>query len=294
MASAAGVSGRAGRLEPALGGLRRFVREPLVHFLVIGALLFGGLQAVRAVQRPSVRISESELDQLVAYWAMQSGRPPTKAEMQAIVRDRVDEELLAAEARRTGLDKDDLIVRRRLAQKMAFASEDVGAVAEPSEAQLRAFYAKTQDRYATPAHIALKQVYFSAERGPGARAAAGQALARARTDNDVGGEPAGDPFVLPLSYADVSLDDLVRDYGADYAKAVQAAPIGQWTGPVASPYGLHLVRVEHRSGAAVAAFESVRADVRDGWLAEQRAASNAAFLAALRKRYRVVVAGETK
>ena len=275
-----------------LAVLKRITREPLVHFMLIGALLFAGLQGVRAMQRPTVRISEAELNQLVAYWAMQSGRQPMKTELQAILRDRVDEELLAAEARRAGLDKDDLIIRRRLAQKMAFASEDVGALPEPSEAQLRAFYAKTQDRYATPAHIALRQVYFSAERGPAARIAAGQALARARTDNDVGGQPTGDPFVLPLAYADVSLDDLVRDYGGDYAKAVQTAPIGQWTGPVPSAYGLHLVRVESRSGAAVTPFESVRADVRDAWIAEQRAANNAAFLAGLRKRYRVVVAGQ--
>jgi len=149
-------------------GLKRIAREPLVHFLVIGALLFAGLQAVRAAERPTVRLSEQELGQLVAYWQMQSGRPPTKAELQAILRDRIDEELLAAEAQRLGLGKDDLIVRRRLAQKMAFASEDVGTLAEPSEKQLRAFYAKTEDRYATPAHIALRQAYFSAERGPGA------------------------------------------------------------------------------------------------------------------------------
>ncbi|MDB5474808.1 MAG: hypothetical protein JWP49_319 [Phenylobacterium sp.] len=293
MASVAGVAAGAARFAPLVRGLKRVAREPLVHFLIIGGLLFAGLQAVRAAERPTVRIGEPELNQLVAYWQMQSGRSPTKAELQAILRDRIDEELLAREGQRLGLDKDDLIIRRRLAQKMAFASEDVGAVAEPGEATLRAYYAKNADRYATPAHIALKQVYFSAERGPAGRTAAGQALARARSPSDVGAEPVGDPFVLPLSYADVSLDDLIRDYGADYARAVQAAPIGAWTGPVASAYGLHLVKVEHRSGAAVAPFESVRADVRDGWLADRRAANNAAFLQGLRKRYRVVVTGES-
>lgn len=289
MTSASSVSGGATPRAPFAGAVKWVAREPLFHFLLIGALLFAGLQGVRAMQRPTVRISEAELNQLVAYWAMQSGRPPTKAELSAILRDRIDEELLAAEARRTGLDKYDLIIRRRLAQKMAFASEDVGAIAEPSEAQLRTLYAKTQGRYATPAHIALRQAYFSAERGPAAMTSAAQALARVRAE---GGAPAGDPFVLPLAYADVSLDDLGRDYGEAFAKAVQTAPIGQWVGPVQSAYGLHLIRVESRSGAAVAPFESVRADVRDDWLAEQRAANNTAFLAGLRKRYRVVVAGQ--
>lgn len=294
MTSVAGLTAKAARSARALAWLRAAAREPLVHFLVIGALLFTGLQGVRALQRPTVRISEGELNQLVQYWTLQSGRAPTKAELAAMLKDRLDEELLAAEAKRLGLDRGDLIIRRRLAQKMAFASEDVGAVPEPSEAQLRAFYAQSQERYATPAHIALRQVYYSADRGPQARSAAAQALARTVAVSDVAAEAVGDPFVLPLSYADVSLDDLSRDYGAEFAKAVQRAPLGQWTGPVASPYGQHLVRVESRSGAAVAPFESVRADVRDSWMADQRANRNAAFLQGLHRRYRVVVAGETQ
>ena len=272
-----------------IGVLKPIAREPLTHFLLIGALLFGGLQLVRAAERPMVRIDEQELNQLVTYWQLQSGRAPTKPELQAILRDRIDEELLAAEARRLGLDKDDLIIRRRLAQKMAFAGEDVGAIAEPDAATLRAYYQRTKAQYATPAHIALRQVFFTGDRGvEAARAAAAQALERARRGEAV----AGDPFLLPLTYADASLDDLLRDYGPAYAKAVQTAPLGAWIGPVPSAYGMHLVRVENRQGAEVAPFDQVRGDVRDGWIAERRAANNAAFLQGLHRRYRVVVAGE--
>jgi peptidyl-prolyl cis-trans isomerase C len=288
LTSVTSVAGRATRFGPALRLAKRIGREPLVHFLIIGALLFAGLQIVRTVERPTVRISEQDLNQLVAYWQMQSGRPPTRPELQAILRDRIDEELLAREAQRLGLGKDDLIIRRRLAQKMAFASEDVGAIAEPGEPTLRAWYAAHPAQYAMPTHIALRQAFFSGDRGAeAAREAASAALAAARR----GEAPIGDPFVLPLTYADASLDDLTRDYGPDYARAVQAAPLGAWTGPVASAYGMHVIRVESRQGAATAPFEQVRADVRDAWLAERRAANNATFLAALRKRYRVVVAG---
>ncbi|MDB5493291.1 MAG: hypothetical protein JWP86_628 [Phenylobacterium sp.] len=272
-----------------VGVLKRIAREPLTHFLLIGALLFGALQLVRAAERPTVRIDEQELNQLVTYWQLQSGRAPTRPELQAILKDRIDEELLAAEAKRLGLDKDDLIIRRRLAQKTAFASEDVGAIAEPDAATLRAYYERTKAQYATPAHIALRQLFFTGDRGAeAARAAAAQALDRATRGEAV----AGDPFLLPLTYADASLDDLVRDYGPAYAKAVQAAPIGAWIGPVPSAYGMHLVRVESRQGADVASFDQVRGDVRDAWIAERRAANNAAFLQGLHRRYRVVVAGE--
>lgn len=289
MASVAGVPDKAAWTAAVIGVLKPIAREPLTHFLLIGALLFGGLQLVRAAERPMVRIDEQELNQLVTYWQLQSGRAPTKPEMQAILRDRIDEELLAAEARRLGLDKDDLIIRRRLAQKMAFAGEDVGAIAEPDAATLRAYYQRTKAQYATPAHIALRQVFFTGDRGvEAARAAAAQALERARRGEAV----AGDPFLLPLTYADASLDDLLRDYGPAYAKAVQTAPLGAWIGPVLSAYGMHLVRVENRQGAEVAPFDQVRGDVRDGWIAERRAANNAAFLQGLHRRYRVVVAGE--
>lgn len=289
MASVAGVPDKTAWTAPLIGVLKRIAREPLTHFLVIGALLFGALQLLRSAERPTVRLDEQELNQLVTYWQLQSGRAPTKPELQAILKDRIDEELLAAEARRLGLDKDDLIIRRRLAQKMAFASEDVGAIAEPDEATLRAFYERTRAQYATPAHIALRQLFFTGDRGAeAARTAAAQALGRARRGEAV----AGDPFLLPLTYADASLDDLVRDYGPAYAKAVQVAPIGVWIGPVASAYGMHLVRVESRRGADVAPFDQVRGEVRDAWIAERRAANNAAFLQGLHRRYRVVVAGE--
>lgn len=289
MASVAGVSDKAAWTAAAVGLLKRIACEPLTHFLLIGAVLFGALQLVRAAERPTLRIDEQELNQLVTYWQLQSGRAPTRPELQAILKDRIDEELLAAEAKRLGLDKDDLIIRRRLAQKMAFASEDVGAIAEPDEATLRAYYERTKAQYAMPAHIALRQVFFTGDRGAeAARGAAAQALERAKR-----GEPvAGDPFLLPLAYADESLDDLIRDYGPAYAKAVQAAPIGAWIGPIPSAYGAHLVQVESRQAAEVAPFDEVRSEVHDAWIAERRAADNAGFLQGLHRRYRVVVAGE--
>lgn len=280
----------AGRFPPAVlaRAFKRIAREPLTHFLIIGALLFAGLQTVRALQRPTVRIDSQELEQLVSYWEQQSQRPPTKAELHAIIQDRVDEELLASEARRLGLDRDDMIIRRRLAEKMAFASEDVGGIAEPDERTLRAYYDRTKSQYLQPGHTALRQVFFSGDRGEGpARAAAISALAKLRA----GGAVGGDPFLLPLTYADVSQGDLVRDYGETYAKAVQAAPLNSWVGPISSAYGFHLVRVAGREGAETAPFETVRNDVRDAWLAERRTANNAAFLDKLRKRYRVEVAG---
>lgn len=287
----AGVSARS---KPAAvpgrraGWLRAIAREPLVRFLLIGAVLFLAMSLARSLQRPVVRIDAAELDQLAAYWQAQTERPPTKAELAGIIRDRIDEELLAREAIRLGLDKNDMIVRRRLAQKMGFATEDAGAQA-PAESELRAYYARTADHYAAPIKVAFQQVFFSGDRPQGgAQRAALQALERAREDNR---DPPSDPFLFPLAYEDVNLPDLIRDYGPGFVKALAELPVGSWQGPVASPYGWHLIKVTARRPGAATTFEAVRDQVRDAYLTDRRAAARAAFMADLRKRYRVVVAG---
>ncbi len=270
--------------------LHRIAREPLTHFLLIGALLFGGLTAVKSLRRPVVRLEAQDLNQLATYWEAQMQRPPSKAELAGIIGERIDEELLAREALRLGLDKGDMIVRRRLAQKMAFATDDVAQAAEPDEATLRAYYARTADRYAAAARVGFQQVFFSGDRPPGGAAkAAGQALERAEEGGRA--DPTGDPFLFPLTYDDVGLQDLLRDYGAAFVKTLETAPVGTWQGPVLSPYGWHIVKVTQRRQAAATAFEAVRHQVRDAWLADRRREANAAFLHSLRKRYRVVVAG---
>ena len=275
-------------VRPAAVRLRSLLREPLLHFLVIGAVLFAGISVVSALRRPTVRLDAKDLEQLATYWEMQTQRPPTRAELSAIIQERVDEELLAREAIRLGLDKDDMIVRRRLAQKMAFASEDVAAIPEPSEAALQAWFDTHRERYATPARLALRHVYFSQDRiGQSPSAAAGDALARLKA----GGSVIGDPALLPLTYADIALADLTRDYGPSFAEAARGAALGAWVGAVTSPYGVHLIRVERRLASEVPPLSSVRAEVRDAWMAEQRLANNRKFRQSLRRKYKVEIAG---
>jgi peptidyl-prolyl cis-trans isomerase C len=269
------------------GRLQRLAREPLVHFLILGAVLFSAISVVKDLRRPRVTIEAQELEQLATYWEMQMQRPPTRAELAAIIHERVDEELLAREAVRLGLDKDDMIIRRRLAQKMAFASEDSAAV-EPDVATLRTYYAKTRDSYATPARLALRHLFFSRERTDvSPQVAAAAALREIKS----GGGVTGDPSLLPLAYADVSLTDLARDYGGEFVQAARSAPLMTWVGPVNSPFGVHLLRIEARMAPQVPSFESVHDEVRAAWLLEQRKAGARAYLGRLRKAYRVEVAG---
>jgi parvulin-like peptidyl-prolyl isomerase len=263
-------------------------REPLVHFLVIGAVIFAAIMGVRGLERPTVRLEAQDIEQLAEYWASQAQRPPTKDELRGIIQDRIDEEILAREALRLGMDKGDLIIRRRLAQKMAFASEDVGAAKEPSAAELRAAFDRNPGRYALPGKIAFRHVYFSQDRGAdAAKAEAEAALKRAEAGEAI----SGDPSMLPLTYADAAPQMLARDYGPDFAAAVAAARPGAWTGPVRSAFGWHLVYVVSRTPGVVPPFETVESEVRANLLAERRRSGNQAFLEKLRRKYKVEIAG---
>lgn len=269
-------------------GLARLLREPLVHFLLLGALLFAGIGLAHQLKRPVVRIDAQDIEQLATYWEMQSQRPPTRAELSALIQERVDEELLSREAIRLGLDKGDMIVRRRLAQKMAFASEDIAALPEPDDRTLQAYYDAHRDRYATAGRVALRHIYFSRDRtGETPEAAAAAALARVKA----GQSAASDPSLLPLAYADVAETELDRDYGPQFAGAVHGAAVGAWIGPVPSAYGLHLIRVERRLPPVIPPLAQVRREVREAWLAERRLEQNQAFRASLRHRYKVEIAG---
>lgn len=263
---------------------RAILREPLSQFLLVGVALFAVVSFARDLQRPVVSIDEAELHQIVAYWEAQAQRPPTPDELNAMLRERIDEELLAREAVRLGLDRDDLIIRRRLAQKMAFASEDLEPVPEPREADLRAWYAAHPDDYVAPATVTFRHVFFSGD-GVDAEARARAALELARPAE------AGQPFVLPLSFAGVALRDIERDFGPAFSRQVETAPLGRWSGPVKSAYGWHILHVERRTPAAPAPLETVRPDVADAWKADRRNQANQAFIRKLRARYRVEVAG---
>jgi peptidyl-prolyl cis-trans isomerase C len=269
--------------------LRAAIREPLLHFVLIGALLFAFTAWRQQKQDPSeIRITSGEVAQLAASWETQSQRKPTAAELRGLIEERIDEEVLAREAVRLGLDRDDVIVRRRLAQKMAFVSDDLAVVGEPAEADLRAYFDAHRQTYTTPDLYALRHVFFNPDRhgmalDPDAQRAL-QRLTRGANPNDI-----GDPFMLPRELADVSRDDIARDFGSVFADAVTGSAPGSWSGPVRSPFGVHLVKLESYTPSSVARFEDVRDRVREALLAQKQQEANATLRAKLRRQYRIVV-----
>ena len=276
---------------------KRWLLEPLLHFLVIGVLLFVAYSFVgsRSVKRQSpnrIELTEDDLRQIDAGFTAHWLRHPTAQEMGHLVDEKIREEVLYREALALGLDKEDTIVKRRLAQKMEFLAEDVSALREPQINELKDWFEKNSQRFALPGRIWFHHVYFSFDR-KGEKASE----AAARAYKELAGEPVdspvairvADPFMFQDYYADCSEDQVAKTFGSKFAKALFQLPCGSWQGPIESGLGWHLVWVDSMTPTRVPAFEEVEQAVKTEWLAEQSAESKRRAFAIMRARYEVVL-----
>jgi peptidyl-prolyl cis-trans isomerase C len=265
----------------------------LLHFIVAGFALFilyALMQPERSVADASRRIELSAADvarvelAFVSRWE----RPPTAAELKGLLASEVRTEILSREAIALGLDKDDIIVKRRLAQKMEFLAEDVSHGSDPGREELRAWFDKNQAEFVAPSRITFRQVFFSTDkRGAGAEAAARRALAT--TSSRLDAELRGDPFMFEENYVERTAPQVADVFGSDFAKTVFSTPVGRWSGPFASGLGWHLVRTQELRPGVAPAYDDVEADVRERWTSEQRETAKRAAFEATLARYQVIL-----
>jgi parvulin-like peptidyl-prolyl isomerase len=282
--------------------MRRLLREPLVHFLLIGAVLFG-LYGLAQSGRPAtasskeIRLSLDEIGQLTLLYQSQRRRPPTPQELERMVENKVQQEILYREALAMGLDRDDEIVKRRMAQKMQFLAEDVAAAREPTTAELRSWFEKNSATFAQPGRVGFRHLYFSTDRrGARARDDAASALAK------LAGEPEdsklastlADPFMFQDYYRDRTPENLGKEFGPQFALAVAKLAPGSWHGPIASGFGWHLVFVDTVIPGRVPAFEEVEPEVKVAWLAERKALAWQQTYKDLRAKYTVLLPAPPK
>jgi parvulin-like peptidyl-prolyl isomerase len=269
------------------------LKEPLLHFFLIGAAIFA-LNAWREKARPAetstprIEVTAAVIERLRAAFERQFGKAPDEAELRAQVTAHIREEVYCREALALGLDRDDTIVRRRLAQKMEFLTGDIADAAQPGEAVVREFFEKHAARYAKAGRVNFRHVYFSNEKhGADTEALAREALAAVKKGaND---ESFGDPFLHGYQFAEREQDDVIAAFGAEFAKGLAVQPAGEWSGPVASSYGLHLVRVEARTEPRPVKLEEVRDVVLRDFNEERRTRANHEVFEKLRQQYDVAV-----
>ena len=274
--------------------MRRWLREPALQFLLIGTGLFlayGWLHGRASFSRDTIVITQGRIEQLAAGFAGLHRRPPTREELDGMVQDAVREEVLYREAMALHLDEDDVIVRRHMAQKLQFVSEDTHPVAEPTQAQLRDFLAQHPQQFQAERGYSFTQVFLNPQRhGSQLQADAQRLLAALRTaPDDAALVKGGDPFLLDSHFERLPAGETARLFGVDFEKALQTTATGQWQGPVTSSLGTHLVLLRLRDEPGPPRLADIQAEVRRAWMSEQRELANARFYAELRRRYDVKV-----
>ena len=274
--------------------LNKWLREPLLHFLLIGGALFllYSLQNDGFVEQNNrIVISEADLDRFITIWGKKRQRPPTRLELEGLIEQQIREEVLSREAQAMGLDQNDSIVRRRLAQKVEFIFADLAAQVDPTDTDLADYLAAHADFFEIPGRISFMQVYLNTDkRGEHVQQDVQRLLDElTQPGSEVDIMTVGDPFMLGQQHAQLTEQGVVRLFGEDFASKLFALPVGSWQGPVLSGYGLHLVRVDNKTDARLPELEAVRGKVRNEWLAQQRRTADKAFYQSLRQRYEIII-----
>lgn len=251
--------------------MKRVLGEPLVHFLIAGALVFLAFSLLRGQDRETreIVVSGQQVEQLAATFAKTWQRPATEPEIKALIDDHVKEEIYVREALRLGLDENDTVIRRRLRQKMEFMEQADAAGLTPTAAELEAFFQDHTSAFEVEPKLALEQVFIDPRKhAEGAETAALDVLNKLRGNASV--TELGDPSMLPPAVALSAPGVVAAIFGPGFAEKAVSLPVGEWRGPVPSEYGLHLVRVTERVNGRLPALEDVREAVITKWRAAKQ------------------------
>lgn len=274
--------------------LKELLREPLLHFLLLGAALFMVFSAVsqRAGRgTKKIVITQGQIEHLATGFSRTWRRPPTAEELDGLLREYIREEVYYREALVMGLDRDDTVIRSRLRQKLEFISEDVAALPEPSDADLRAFLQSHPDSFRTEQRFTFSHVYLDPgrRRDSLARDAADLLIRLKQAGMKVDAAMLGDPFLLAAHFDDVPSTEIAAQFGETFAGALSSLQPGDWQGPVVSGFGVHLVRILQRTEGRIPALEEVREAVHREWISQQRRKANEGFFRELLGHYTVIV-----
>lgn len=274
--------------------LNRLVREPLVHFLVLGAIVFAAYHALNRTGEPEpdkIVVTPARVEQLAGLFAKTWQRPPTSQELKGLVDDYVKEEILYREALTLGLEKNDTVIRRRLRQKMEFLNDAAATAVEPSESELGAYLDANPQKFEVAPQTTFEQVFLSPQRrGESIDTDAASIIEALNTQGGEADPTAlGDPTLLPSALGPASQRVIAQTFGPEFASALKEVPVGPWTGPVKSTFGSHVVRVKGRTPGSVPELSEVRDAVVREWFGERRKKLEEDSLTELLKRYDVVI-----
>jgi peptidyl-prolyl cis-trans isomerase C len=267
--------------------IKTLLKDPLLHFALIGGLLFSLYIVVAepAVNNASIVISTGQIEALKTNWQKVWNRPPSDTELQQIVQQSIREEVLYREAKLLGLDKDDQIIKRRLQQKMEFMFTDISYSATPTNQQLKQYLADNSAKFISPARHSFKHFFINRDqRGTEASEDALHMLAGLRAGESTA---SGDRFMFANEFIDANSDEIIRVFGENFYTQLAALNTGGWQGPITSRFGYHLVFIIDMQPPGLPLLSDIRERVSEEFRATQRQVSNEAFYQALLAKYQL-------
>jgi hypothetical protein len=273
--------------------IRTLIREPMLHFLLIGITLFAVYQwrAPRDSAGRTIVITRGVVNDLVTQHVAEKGREPSAAELNHLIEAYVHDEVLYREGVKIGLERDDIVVKRRVRQKIDMIVEEDASTRTPTDADLSAYLTANQARFVQPAILTFEQVFLGTS-----TSATGEVRAVAVTyralRSGVNAAELGEPTLLPHQMTRTPADLVARDFGAAFAAALGQVPIGEWAGPIDSSFGAHYVRVSDRTPAAMPPLAAVRDHVVREWENERRLRARTDAYAKMRSAYHVSIEAE--
>jgi len=262
----------------------------MLHFLLIGIALFGAYQWKAPADSDGRRIviTQGVVDDLVTQHVAAKGREPSSTELNHLIESYVHDEILYREGVKLGLERDDIVVKRRVRQKIEVIAEEDASTRTPTDADLSAYLVANQARFIQPAILTFEQVFLG-ESTSGPEVVRAVAVTRAALRNGTDPEELGKPTLLPLRMTETPADLVARDFGASFAAALEKVPVGEWAGPIDSSFGAHYVRVSERTPAVAPQLAAVRDHVVREWENERRQRARIDAYAKMRGDYEISI-----
>jgi hypothetical protein len=267
--------------------------EPLVHFLLIGAILFAVYSYLQSDTRSNPQrflVSAGKIEHLASLFTRTWQRPPTRVELEGLIDDYVREEIAYREGMKMGLDEDDTIIRRRIRQKLDFIADDLGSQIEPTEEQLTTFLNENPDIYRIDPRMTFQQVFLDPDRhAVDLQESMAKLLNTLQSDPTVAADQLGDQTLLEYQNTDRTKRDVASNFGPRFAEEIVKLPLQQWHGPIRSSYGVHAVYITERTEGRLPTLNDVRDLVRRDWEQKHRKDLIESFYQGLMKKYEVAI-----
>lgn len=271
--------------------LKRILQEPLLHFLVVGGLLFFYLSNNDTVEKPEIIISEGKIKQLTAQFTKTRQRAPTKEERKALIDNQVREDLAFKHGTQMGLVDNDTIIKRRVQQKIEFMLNDSIAGIEPSNEELQTYLDAHKKKYTIAPVYSFKHVYINPEKHEDINAFIASLKVQ---ELDVNYVSLSDSIMLDNAYENTSTAQIARLYGLKFAKSLDDVEVGTWQGPVKSGYGLHLVKIDKKSPRRIGTLEELSSEIKRDFRTDTQKKAVNDFYKTLEDQYTVTIGRQAK